>query len=388
MSPLGFSVIGVGNDALLTELTARSKLECRMSVMTWDRAWEEIARVAIYRTGPDVSQVPATWVGSFVSMDAVRPFSEQEADAIGGSAAFLPSAWRAGLVGQEEQVWAIPWLADVRVIYYWRDLLERAGVDEGAAFQTPERLEDTLERLRAGGEVAPWVVPTHSTLITFQNVASWVWRGGAEFIGADGKEVLFAQPEVLAEIGAYFSLYRYFPEDAGPLDHYKARSMFLERQAAVTMGPSGWIAEARRLGVADDIGTALPPGPPFVGGSDLAIWHHTPHGRDAVELVRFLTSKEIQVEYCSRTGHLPVRLEAMDEQPFSTDPHYRVMMQALKAGRRAHPSILRWGLVEDKLSDAFIRIWDGIQADPDRDLDALIALHLERLASRVKMVLA
>ena len=47
------------------------------------------------------------------------------------------------------------------MIYYWRDLLEQAGVDERTAFQTPEHMEETMQRLQASGVD---VVPAHGSM--------------------------------------------------------------------------------------------------------------------------------------------------------------------------------------------------------------------------------
>jgi len=45
----------------------------------------------------------------------------------------------------------IPWLAALQIMYYRRDLLKNAGVDEKTAFLSPAQLVQTLKRLRAGG---------------------------------------------------------------------------------------------------------------------------------------------------------------------------------------------------------------------------------------------
>ena len=52
-----------------------------------------------------------------------------ELNVLGGSAAFLPSSWQSSIVLGEKEVCAVPWLADTRLIYYRRDLLDKAGVD-------------------------------------------------------------------------------------------------------------------------------------------------------------------------------------------------------------------------------------------------------------------
>src|SRR5262245_17847235 len=135
MARLEFSVINLPSTA--QPLLQRYSSEYEITVIPWERAWEEMVRVAVYNLGPDVWQIASPWVSNFVSMNALRPFTPGEVAALGGPSVFLPAAWQVGLGGNQSDVWAIPWSTDTRVIYYWSDLLEQAGVDEGTAFKTP-----------------------------------------------------------------------------------------------------------------------------------------------------------------------------------------------------------------------------------------------------------
>jgi ABC-type glycerol-3-phosphate transport system substrate-binding protein len=163
-------------------------------------------------------------------------------------------------------------------------------------------------------------------------------------------------------------------------------TMFNDGRAAVTMGANGWLLDMRERGILPDIGIAPPPGPAYVGGSNLVIWRYTNRARVALELVRFLTSHQIQLDFCSQAGPLPVRLDVLDGPPYTTDPHYRVTVEALRTGR-PYPSFVQWGLVEDRLSAAFIRLWDDILADPGQDLEVVIARHLKPVARRLAVIM-
>ena len=171
MSQLEFSAIQY--DESLPALVQARFPTCTMHRMTWDKDWEELMRIALYRSGPDVSQVAATAVDDFVTMDALRPFRKGEIDALGGESAFLPSAWRTVHLPGGRQIWAVPWLADMRIIYYWQDMLADAGIDEDKAFQTSEQVENTLTRLQASGIRTPWALGVHQPFMTLQTAASW-----------------------------------------------------------------------------------------------------------------------------------------------------------------------------------------------------------------------
>ena len=118
----------------------------------------------------------SNWVGSLSAMNVLVPFSARELNNLGGESAFLPSVWQPVLEAGQGSSWAIPWLAYARLIYYRRDLLVKAGIDERSAFESQAQLEKTLGRLSENGVAAPWCVPTRHSRDTLHNIASWIWE--------------------------------------------------------------------------------------------------------------------------------------------------------------------------------------------------------------------
>jgi len=369
----------------------RFGLKCRLRTMRWENAWNELVRVALDRVGPNVSQIGTTWVGNFAAMDVLRPFAMKDLEALGGPAAFLPSSWETVLFADQPKIWAIPWLADLRVIYYWRDLLEQAGVDEQTAFQTADHVIETFSRLRASGMASPWVTQVNNSVFTMHTLASWVWGAGGDFVTPDGRQTLFNLPAARAGFKSYLSLYPYLPTNVRELDEQQGIKFFFDRQAAVTLSGSWLPRDLSRLGASPELlsrlGVARPPGPTFVGGSNLVIWQSTPYPELALKLIQALLSAPVQTEYGQSIGQLPVRLDVLAEPPFSTDARFQVMVEALKTGRPL-PRLPRWGVVEERLVSALTHILSDISSGPESDLDALIGKHLEPLARRLDIILA
>ena len=378
-------------EAVLQEFEARHHVRVRIVQLSWETSWTEVMKYALHGHGPAVSEIGSTWIATLATMNALRPFSYAEVSALGGSAAFLPAMWRSGLLLDDPTIWAIPWLADARVIHYRRHWLKAVGVDESTAFQTQARLEHTLERLQASGVSFPWAVPTQPTLNTVHNITSWVWGAGGNFVDDRRQQVAFAQAEARAGIRAYYSLYRFLPLHSHPIGPAQADVLFSEGRAAVTLtGP--WLMLTQSLPpnpeLAADVGAALPPGVPFVSGSHLVVWCSVAPRQErlAVELARFLTSKQAQSQCSQQVGLLPVRLDVLDSPPFVDQPLYRVMGQALKAGR-SFPAMRLWGLIEEKLSAVLGDVWANVLTAPNPDLDALIQAALDPLAERLNMTL-
>lgn len=372
--------------SLLDQFQQQTAIRVRLRVLSWDSAWSDIVKVALYGDGPDVSEIGSTWLGDLVSMKALRAFEESDLNALGRPSAFLPAAWQGThLIGQEN-VWAIPWLIGSRLLFYRRSHLVQAGIDEQTAFETADGLDETLARLQANGVAVPWTVPTGLTHTTFLNVASWVWGAGGDFVTADGKRTLFSEPEARRGLNAYFALNHFLRPQVRHLNGLEPDEQFLRNHDTGVTLSGAWLFGQASPELLDDLGASLPPGPPFIGGSYLVLWKHSRAPDASQELIRFLTHTPAQVAYSHHVGLLPVTHDALASPPFSTNPFWQTAIRGLQRGR-AFPVTRSWGLMEDRLVTALAAIWREVLADASLDLDTAITRQLDPLAKRLDLVL-
>jgi multiple sugar transport system substrate-binding protein len=353
---------------------------------TWGTAWSELVHYSIYKNAPDISEVGSTWIGDMIGMNTLRPFTQPEITSFGGSQVFFPTAWKNG-VGVDGQVWSIPWLIDSRLLYYRRDLLEKAGIDPATAFITHDALVNTLQRLFQAGVEIPWATPTHKTRMSLHNLASWVWGAGGQFVSEDGRRTMFTTPEALTGFRQYFELGRFLSPYANELDDVQSDALFYKGQVAVTIsGP--WLLNDPTADphVAANTGVTFPPGVPFIGGSSLVVWESTPRTRDALALMRFLTSQEVQSTYLSNVGLLPARQDAFAALAKAPNSVASYISQGLRVGR-SFPTSPLWGLVEERMSGSLGIIWQQFLSNPKVDLPELLERDLGLLARRLDLVL-
>ncbi len=390
LSVMSYDASTRGLHEVLAEFEARHRVKVQIIQLPWEHGWTQIVKYALYGDAPAVSEIGSTWVASLMSMNALRPFAAHELSLLGGEPAFLATAWNSGRLPNDPVLWAVPWLAETRAIYYRRDLLEAAGVDERTAFQTNAQLEHTLERLKAKGVAMPWCVPTQTTLTSFHNIVSWVWGAGGDLIDLDWHQVVFHEDAARAGLRAYYDLHRFLSPEHRQLDPVTADELFSTGHAAATLsGP--WLLTYEPLRKPDflsRVGVALPPGVPLVSESHLVIWKNISPRQEAlgVELVRALTDQPAQLKCSQQVGLLPVRLEVLDAPPFSTQPTWQVMSQGVKQGR-AFPAMRLWGLIEDRLTPALGNIWAKVLSAEQPDLDSIIRTELEPLAQRLNRTL-
>lgn len=375
-----------GIRALLDEFEAQHHIHVRLRLLSWDSAWSALIKVALYNDGPDISEIGSTWLGDLVTMNSLDAIGERELEALGRASAFLPSAWQGAKLAGQAQVWAIPWVTGARLLFFRRNLLEQAGVDQDTAFENAERFHQTLTCLKERGIAVPWTVPTGLTHTSLLNVASWVWGAGGDFITADGKRTLFSQAEARAGLSAYFGLGRFLAPSVRHLNGLEPDEQFLKNpDTAITMsGP--WLYREVNAELQGQIGAALPPGPAFVGGSHLVIWKHTAKHEAALELVQFLMQPHAQITHSQNVGLLPSRLDALASPAFSTNPIYQVDIRGLQTGH-SFPGTRSWGLMEDRLTNELSGLWEQALSNPELDLDAAIAKRMVPLATRLDLVL-
>lgn len=378
--------------ALLAQFEQDTRTEVHLRVLEWRDAWAELVRVALYSDGPHVSEIGNTWLSEFVSMSALRPFVGAEVARFGGAQQFLPSAWHSVTPAANSNVsvmtWAVPWLADMRLIHYRQDLFEQAGLEARTAFQSPQTLLETCAQLQAAGMAQPIVLPSRQSRMTLHNLAGWVWGNGGDFTSPDGKKVLFVTESAKAAVYAYFDLARYMPPEVRHRDEYQSDATFLSGDAALTIsGPWLHLSPDASPDVAATIHQALPPGTPYIGGSHLVVWKHTRYVEPALTLICYLNSAEAQTRLVQTSGLFPTRLEVLAREPFQRDPFYQMAGEGLKTGR-AFPTFSLWGLVENKLAEAFTAIWADILLDPGADIHAIVDEHLNDAAQRLNSTLA
>ena len=348
--------------------------------------WSDFKRVALYGGNLDISEIGSTWLHDFAAMKVFRLFSAAEIDRLGGAETFVPSVWSSG--SSRGSVWAIPWMIDLSLVYYRRDLLAKAGIDEENAFQTPAQFEQTLLQLKEAGIAAPWVVPTLRSYINIHNLAMWIWQAGEDFVDASGRTVLFDKPGVRAAIISYFRLHRYIAKEMYHLAEQDADQMFNDGKAAVTIGgPWNIIRSARKPEVLDNLGLAIPLGCAYTGGSSLVVWERSDHPVASLNLIAHLTGRDFQVNIPRKIGLLPSRLDSLESFPLPNAALHPVIQKAIQTGRSL-PNIGLWGLIEDRLVNILPALWDELLGSPQPDLEAAYEKYITPLIPRLNILLS
>ena len=188
----------------------------------------------------------------------------------------------------------------------------------------------------------------------------------------------------MAGLKSYFGMLPFMAPESLTGDYQFNNQLFVKRHSAIMLGngkTATYILKNIPAEMRYRIGVALPFGIPLVGGSSLVIWASSHSEQAAVSLVQFLTGRAAQAAYPISLDHLPVRLDVLNEPPYSTDPILRGFSEALRKGR-AFPVTKLSGLLEEHLGNALVNIWAGLSADPSADLGNFISKNLAPVVQR------
>src|SRR5262249_26518764 len=129
---------------------------------------------------------------------------------------------------------------------------------------------------------------------------------------------------------------------------------------------------------------------PWTGGGSLVIWDHVRGNSHqeyaAVELVKFLSSKEINLRYHQETGSMPARMDALDEIYAGGNPAHDAVMLAATKGR-GYYNVPIWRRIEQQLSEEIGAIIRDTAENPSIGSVDILHKHLDPLAERVNSTL-
>ncbi len=287
---------------------------------------------------------------------------------------------------------ALPWYADVGMLYYRKDLLEkyRAPVP-----QTWSELADTARRIqsaeRAGGNAKMWgfVWQGRAYEGLTCNALEWIASRGGSIVGADGNPHADNAQARTAVRDAAGWVNDISPPGVLNYAEEEARALFQSGNAVFMRNwPYAWaLANASESPVHGRVGiVALPAGSTggervgTLGGAQLAVSRYSPRAANAANLVVYLTSAAEQKRRALAGGYNPTiaRLYT-DPELLAANPFFGTL-QPLIEHAVARPS----GSVGTRYNQVSTKIWSAVHralshkqsadealADLQRDLDRL-----------------
>jgi trehalose/maltose transport system substrate-binding protein len=342
--------------------------------------WRELLGTGA--SGPDVYGIDVIWPGmlSEYFLD-LKPYFANEVS--------LQFPAMAASYVVDNKLVAMAYRADVGLLYYRTDLLRKYGYRDPP--KTWDELEIMAARIQAGerakGKKQFW---------------GFVWQGAAdegltcdalEWQAAEGGGRIIEQDKTISvnnpqAIRAWQRAARWVGSISPPsvvgYREWDSLNVWIAGDAAfMRHWPSAYFdSQAAGSAIRNKFDTALLPGGRegrvgTLGGWGLAVSKFSPHPREALELVRYLTRRDVQVRR-SRVLSLPPTLSELYNLPELREPNPRfdILNQAFRTGMVLRPSNVT-GKKYQEVTDAYIQAVHSVLTGQKSAPEAAAALENE-----------
>jgi multiple sugar transport system substrate-binding protein len=348
----------------------------RVQQIPWSAAHEKLLTAIVGRATPDIAQMGNTWIPEMATLGALAPLARPQHDS-----SYFPGILATNVVN--DTLFGLPWYADTRVLFYRKDLLERAGYRSmPESWATWREAMVALKRIQGPDKYAIFL-----PINEWPPLAILGLQQGSPLIDAQAHGT-FRQPAFARAFDFLLSLYR---DGLAPsVNNNEIANLYQEFArgtfAMYITGP--WnLGEFRRRLPPELQGawaTAPLPGPTgpasgvsLAGGSSLVVFRASRHRALALELIEYLSRPEQQSRFYRLTGDLPARREAWADSTLLADREadaFRVQLN------RAVPTpmVPEWEQVTTKIMDHTETAVRGARTAPaalaalDGDVDRLL----------------
>jgi multiple sugar transport system substrate-binding protein len=365
-------------DTLLKPFTEKTGIKVETEVVGWDVQQDRIRNAAVSGEGPDITQAGTTQVPFFAALQGFEDLSDRVED-IGGDAAYPEGVWTTTQVAGQDGIWAAPWFTEARAIYYRKDVLKKAGVDEEGAFADWDAMTATLQAIKDkvpeidGKPIQPFGSPGKKAFDLVHHVMPFVWDAGGAELSEDNTKSTIDSAEAAQGVSYFADLLQKGLYDKSQLqrDGTQVENQFKGGRIAVWIGgpwtyastaradDENWVDSARKnVGIAP-----MPHGPSggegftFVGGSNLMMFKSAKNKDAAWEVMKFMSSDDFQTKYAELLGMFPSRTDPQ-QAIAEKDPGYESWYEAIQQGRTYAP-IAQWAQIENAYKAHFGNILDA-----------------------------
>jgi multiple sugar transport system substrate-binding protein len=242
----------------------------------------------------------------------------------------------------EDRLYGVPLYADVSALFYNKDLFEKAGLDPSKPPTSLPELRQYADKItKLGGGVKGYYLPGNCAGCNIFTVGPLMWASGAkiEAVGP-GDEPL---------VGEGVKQVLQFTRDMVKSGNVPAGARsengetFILQFGSGKLGMMGSgnfnIALAKQQNPKMKFGVSLLPGmepnsyASFIGGDLVVVPKGSKRAADAVNVMKFLLSDEVQVEVYAKALNLTTRSDLIDNKYFKAEPLVQDVAKALTVGR-------------------------------------------------------
>lgn len=376
---------------LLKDFTKETNIDTRITVLDWGEAWTRIHDALEAGKGPDVLQLGTTWVPYYADKGWLKSLNPYYDELEMGR--FLESSMVTTKILGDQNIVAVPWFIDSRVLLANKRVLDEVGIDPSeitnykSFILALQKIKENYITTAEDIPVVPFAFPGKKDWNIPHNFAPWIWSEGGSILKTSEDEELVSNlmnSKTILGIRKYIGFVMDSLASSSSLQENTANvaQRFNNGEIAFIVGTSEIIMQTRisqeegglkesAIGVDGLYTLPIPAGSAgsvsFVGGSNLCIpkkinppknlararaWRK--RQEDAIKLLSFLTNPSSLEHYTGKIGFIPPDKDVLAK--WSNDSLYMAVINGAANGRY-YPPIAQWGEIEGILVEMFSEIW-------------------------------
>ena len=334
-------------NSLMQDFTTQTGIQVQVEAVPWGNVNDKLTTAVASGNGPDVMQVGLSLLPTFQSAGALLDLSQYVKDHSGLQSANYLSAVAADKINPSGKVLSVPWVSDVRVLFYRSDILSAAGISSPPSTWAQFHDDAAILAKRGQGKYGYYIPQWDSAL-----PVEFTWEAGGSVIDSSGK-VTFDTPQFKKAADFYIGFYkeRLVPT-ASDFDQTQG---FVSGSAPMVI--SGPYLAAGIAGAAPQLngkwGVALLPkdqaGTSLFAGSNMGVWAKSKHVEASLRLLDWLAQPTTQLSWYRAANELPTAKSALINSQLTSDPMVKVYTTQLQDAKLL-PLVPKW----DKISQALL----------------------------------
>ncbi|HEY3999950.1 MAG TPA: ABC transporter substrate-binding protein [Candidatus Xenobia bacterium] len=263
-------------------------------------------------------------------------------------------------------IWAVPWYVNAGVLYYRKDLLDRAGLQPP---QTWDELVTDCQKLQQPPDLYGYLGQWKQYEGLVCNFLEFIWGNGGDVLSPDGRVVVDSAQnlEALQTMCDLRNKYQVTAPDINISQEDESLNLFMAGKGVfLREWPYTWaiLQKSPASHVAGKVGiTRVPHGPhgswaASTGGWNLMLSHYSQHKAQAWAFIDFMTSTHTQAEMVLEAAFMPTR------EPVYGDPR---VLAAMPEVAKFH-ECFEWARPRP-VTPYYSQISDMLQADVSRAIN-------------------
>jgi multiple sugar transport system substrate-binding protein len=353
--------------ALMQGFTQQTGIPVQVEAVPWGNVNDKLTTAVASGNGPDLMQVGLSLLPSFESAGALLDLSPYVKDHPGLQSSTYVGAVASDKINPSGKVLSVPWVSDVRVLFYRSDILGAAGISSPPTTWTQFHDDATKLAQRGKGKYGYYIPQWDSAL-----PVEFTWEAGGKVL-QNGK-VTFDTPQFRAAADFYISFYR---DKLVPTasDFDQTQGFISGTAPMVISGPylaAGIKSTAPQLDGKWNV--ALLPrnqaGTSLFAGSNMGVWAKSKHVGASLRLLDYLAQANAQLNWFKTTNELPTAKTALADPTLTSDPMVKIYTNQLQDAQLL-PLVPKW----DKISQAMLDSLNSIVLKGSDETSTLATLN-------------